>query len=206
MVTIPGAVGAFRRQAIAGVGGVPGDTLAEDTDLTISIVEAGWRVRYAAQARAWTEAPSTVRQLWTQRHRWTYGTMQSLWKHRRTLATPAGRWTLAWIGLPYLFVMACVLPLISPAADVYVLVEVGIAPWRAAAAWGGFVLVQGTLALAAFALDRERLRYLWTLPLQQLFYRQLMYLVVLHSMATAVTGGRQRWHKLARIGVDLPDL
>jgi cellulose synthase/poly-beta-1,6-N-acetylglucosamine synthase-like glycosyltransferase/peptidoglycan/xylan/chitin deacetylase (PgdA/CDA1 family) len=205
MVTIPGAVGAFRRAAISGAGGVPGDTLAEDTDLTISIVEAGWRVRYAAQARAWTEAPSTVRQLWTQRHRWTYGTMQSLWKHRRTLATPAGRRTLAWIGLPYLFVMACVLPLISPAADVYVLVEVATAPARAAALWGSFVLVQGTLTLAAFALDRERLRYLWTLPLQQLFYRQLMYLVVLHSMATALAGGRQRWHKLARLGVDAPD-
>jgi len=205
MVTIPGAVGAFRREAIAGAGGVPGDTLAEDTDLTISIVEAGWRVRYAAQARAWTEAPSTVRQLWTQRHRWTYGTMQSLWKHRRTLVTPAGRWALAWIGLPYLFVMACLLPLISPAADVYVLVEVGTAPWRAAAVWGGFVLAQGTLTLAAFALDRERLRYMWTLPFQQLFYRQLMYLVVLHSMATAVTGVRLRWHKLARIGVGAPE-
>jgi cellulose synthase/poly-beta-1,6-N-acetylglucosamine synthase-like glycosyltransferase/peptidoglycan/xylan/chitin deacetylase (PgdA/CDA1 family) len=210
MVTIPGAVGAFRREAIAQVGGVPRNTLAEDTDLTIAIGEAGWRVRYAAQARAWTEAPSTVGQLWAQRHRWTYGTMQSLWKHRRTVLSPArrspsGRRMLAWVGLPYLFLMACVLPLISPAADVYVLVELWSAPRHAATLWATFVLVQGLLTLVAFALDRERLRYLWTLPFQQVFYRQLMYLVVLHSMATALTGVRLPWHKLTRIGVEVPD-
>jgi cellulose synthase/poly-beta-1,6-N-acetylglucosamine synthase-like glycosyltransferase len=204
MVTIPGAVGAFRREAITGVGGVPVNTLAEDTDLTIAIGEAGWRVRYAAQARAWTEVPSTLGQLWMQRHRWTYGTLQSLWKHRRTVASPAGRWALAWLGLPYLFLIGCVLPLLSPAADVYVLVRLPSAPWQAAGLWAGFVVLQGTLTLIALLLDGERLRYLWTLPLQQLFYRQLMYLVVLHSMATAVTGVRLRWHKLDRVGVELP--
>jgi cellulose synthase/poly-beta-1,6-N-acetylglucosamine synthase-like glycosyltransferase/peptidoglycan/xylan/chitin deacetylase (PgdA/CDA1 family) len=204
MVTIPGAVGAFRREAIADVGGVPGDTLAEDTDLTIAIGEIGWRTRYTAHARAWTEAPFTLGQLWTQRHRWAYGTIQSLWKHRRTLVSPSGRWALAWIGLPYLFLMSCVLPLISPAADTYLVIEAWIAPWRGAALAGGYLITQGTLALAAFLLDRERLRYLWTLPVQQLFYRQLIYLVALHSMATAVTGVRLRWHKLERIGVSVP--
>jgi cellulose synthase/poly-beta-1,6-N-acetylglucosamine synthase-like glycosyltransferase/peptidoglycan/xylan/chitin deacetylase (PgdA/CDA1 family) len=204
MVTIPGAVGAFRREAIAGAGGVPGSTLAEDTDLTLAIGEAGWRVRYAAQARGWTEAPATVRQLWTQRHRWAYGTLQSLWKHRGTVLSPSGRWALAWIGLPYLFLTACALPLVSAAADVFILVEAWAAPWRAVALGAGLIAVQGTLALAAFLLDREPLRYLWTLPVQQLVYRQLIYLVVFHSMATAATGVRLRWHKLPRAGVELP--
>lgn len=201
MATIPGAVGAFRREAIAGAGGVPGSTLAEDTDLTLAIGEAGWRVRYAARARAWTEAPATVRQLWTQRHRWAYGTLQSLWKHRGTVLSPSGRWALAWIGLPYLFLMACALPLVSAAADVFILVEAWVAPWNAVALAAGLIAVQGTLTLAAFLFDREPLRYLWTLPVQQLVYRQLMYLVVLHSMATAATGARLRWHKLSRTGV-----
>ncbi len=61
MPTVPGAVGAFRRRALADVGGVSGATLAEDTDLTLAIGRAGWRVVYAEDARAWTEAPATLR-------------------------------------------------------------------------------------------------------------------------------------------------
>jgi hypothetical protein len=52
----------------------------------------------------------------------------------------------------------------------------------------------------AFRLDRESLRPLWALPLQQIAYRQIMYAVLLHSMVTAATGGRLRWQKLNRTG------
>jgi hypothetical protein len=41
---------------------------------------------------------------------------------------------------------------------------------------------------------------LWVLPLQQFAYRQLMYLVLIQSALTALTGARLRWHKLARSG------
>src|SRR5206468_175254 len=64
--------------------GVSADTLAEDTDLTMAIIRAGWRVVYEERAVAWTEAPSTLRQLWRQRYRWCYGTLQEMWKHRRS--------------------------------------------------------------------------------------------------------------------------
>ena len=66
MQTVPGAIGAFRRAALADVGGVPTDTLAEDTDLTLLLGLAGWRVAYAGHARAWTEAPATLGSLWRQ--------------------------------------------------------------------------------------------------------------------------------------------
>src|SRR5690606_30282668 len=85
MPTIPGAIGAFRRQVLADVGGVSADTLAEDTDLTMAVLRAGWRVSYEERALAWTEAPSSLRQLWRQRYRWCYGTMQAMWKHRHAL-------------------------------------------------------------------------------------------------------------------------
>src|SRR5690606_21327123 len=63
MPTVPGAIGAFRRQALADVGGVSAATLAEDTDLTMGVIRAGWRVVYEETAIAWTEAPATLRQL-----------------------------------------------------------------------------------------------------------------------------------------------
>jgi cellulose synthase/poly-beta-1,6-N-acetylglucosamine synthase-like glycosyltransferase/peptidoglycan/xylan/chitin deacetylase (PgdA/CDA1 family) len=83
--TVPGAIGAFRRQALGDIGGVSGATLAEDTDITLDIGRAGWRVVYEGRARAWTEAPSTLRTFYRQRSRWAYGTIQSMWKHRGAL-------------------------------------------------------------------------------------------------------------------------
>src|SRR5213076_2538006 len=88
-------------------------TLAEDTDLTLSIARAGWLVVYAEDARAWTEAPATLGSLWRQRYRWSYGTLQAVWKHRRALAhlrDPAQR-RIALVGLPYLVLFQILLPL-----------------------------------------------------------------------------------------------
>jgi hypothetical protein len=45
------------------------------------------------------------------------------------------------------------------------------------------------------------LRPLWAVPVQQVVYRQLMYLVVVQSVATALAGTRLRWHKLRRLGL-----
>jgi cellulose synthase/poly-beta-1,6-N-acetylglucosamine synthase-like glycosyltransferase len=94
MPTVPGAIGAFRRAAIAQVGGLSDDTLAEDADLTTAICRAGWRVVYAPDARAWTEVPASVGQLWRQRYRWCYGTLQAMWKHKRAMvsAVRPGGW------------------------------------------------------------------------------------------------------------------
>src|SRR5207245_7345271 len=64
MPTVPGAIGAFRRQALEAIGGISDETLAEDTDITIALGRAGWRVAYAEEARAWTEAPSSLAALW----------------------------------------------------------------------------------------------------------------------------------------------
>ena len=52
----------------------------------------------------------------------------------------------------------------------------------------------------ALRLDRERYGPLWSLPLQQFVYRQLMYLVVVQSVVTALLGSRLRWHRMVRTG------
>lgn len=52
VTTVPGAAAAWRRAAIDAVGGVPGDTRVEDTDLTIAVGRAGWRVVYQPEAVA----------------------------------------------------------------------------------------------------------------------------------------------------------
>jgi len=203
MPTVPGAVGAFRRQSLQAVGGVSDDTLAEDTDLTMAINRGGWLVVYQPRARAWTEAPASLGALWRQRYRWCYGTMQAMWKHRRAVREggPLGRY-----GIPYLFLFQVLLPLLAPAIDLFALYGlIFLDPLPVIAYWVGFNLVQLVVGAYAFRLDGERLGPLWAVPMQQFVYRQLMYLVVVQSVMSAAVGTRLRWHKLRRTGgVEVP--
>jgi hypothetical protein len=72
--------------------------------------------------------------------------------------------------------------------------------WASLAMWFAVLGIQLLCAAYAFRLDREKYRYLLMMPLQQLAYRQMMYLVLIHSSITALTGGRLRWQKLKRTG------
>ncbi|MGW7241710.1 bifunctional polysaccharide deacetylase/glycosyltransferase family 2 protein [Streptomyces sp. NPDC054804] len=201
MPTIPGAIGAFRRDAVLQVGGMSEDTLAEDTDITIAMHRAGWRVVYQEHAKAWTEAPGSLKQLWSQRYRWSYGTMQALWKHRKSLTDkgPSGRF--GRVGMPLVVLFQIVTPVFAPLIDVFTVYSMIFVDFEAALlAWLAVLGIQLGCAAYAFRLDKERYRYLLMMPLQQLAYRQMMYLVLIHSCITALTGGRLRWQKLKRTG------
>ncbi|NGM13783.1 bifunctional polysaccharide deacetylase/glycosyltransferase family 2 protein [Verrucosispora sioxanthis] len=202
MSTVPGAIGAFRRQALRYAGGLTDDTLAEDTDVTMALGRAGWKVVYEETARAWTEAPATLGQLWKQRYRWSYGTMQAMWKHRRSLVDrgASGRFTRRC--LLFLSLFGVLLPLLAPVIDLLALYGLFFLDRTATAvAWLVMLALQTLTAVVAFRLDREKLSVLWVLPLQQFVYRQLMYLVMIQSVTTALTGGRLGWQKLRRTGL-----
>ena len=200
MPTVPGAVGAFRREAIDAVGGFSTATLAEDTDLTIAIGRIGWRVVYVEDARGWTETPATLSGLWRQRYRWSYGTMQAVWKHRSALwRREPGK--VGRRGLPYLVLFQIALPALAPLIDAFAIYGVVfLDPVPVLGYWLGFNLLQLCLGAYAFRLDRESPRSLVALPLQQFVYRQLMYLVVVQSMISAVRGVRLRWQHVERTG------
>jgi len=201
MPTVPGAIGAFRIETLRRVGGVSDDTLAEDTDLTMAICRDGWRVVYQEDARAWTEAPASLGALWRQRYRWCYGTMQAMWKHRGAVLQkgPAGK--LGRRGLGYLLVLQVILPLFAPVVDIFAVYGLlFLDPMRIAVLWLAFLALQLGMAVYAFRMDGESLKPLWTLPLQQVVYRQMMYLVVIQSLFTAVAGTRLRWHRMQRYG------
>jgi cellulose synthase/poly-beta-1,6-N-acetylglucosamine synthase-like glycosyltransferase/peptidoglycan/xylan/chitin deacetylase (PgdA/CDA1 family) len=202
MPTVPGAVGAFRRRALLAAGGVSGDTLAEDTDLTMAICREGWEVTYEESAVAWTEAPATLRQLWRQRYRWCYGTMQSMWKHRRAVLEHGASGRLGRRCLAYLVLFHVVLPLFAPMVDVAMVYSLMfLNPARTLEFWLGFACLQALICGYALWLDGERLTPLWALPLQQVVYRQLLYLVTVQSLITALLGSHQRWQPIHRAGV-----
>jgi peptidoglycan-N-acetylglucosamine deacetylase len=211
ITVVPGALGAWRRKAIEDAGGITADTVAEDADLTIAIRRLGWRITYDEEAIAWTEAPETPAMLIRQRFRWTFGTLQSFWKHSSTLFRPKYG-TLGFIALPNIFVFQIVLPLISPLLDLLFfgsLVLWGLAQlhitqipqlWttadvqRSVVFFLGFLIIDVLTCVIAFALERHED---WTLLipvlLQRFYYRQLMYIVLFRSVKEAVSGRPVGW-------------
>jgi peptidoglycan-N-acetylglucosamine deacetylase len=210
ITVVPGALGAWRKKAIEAAGGITADTVAEDADLTIAIRRLGWRISYDEEAIAWTEAPETPGVLIRQRFRWTFGTLQSFWKHSDTLFRPKYG-TLGWIALPNIFVFQLALPLISPIIDLMffgslLLWALGQKVAHLPQLWTtadversilfflGFLLIDVCTCIVAFALERKED---WTLLvpvlLQRFYYRQLMYVVLFRSVKEAVSGRPVGW-------------
>jgi cellulose synthase/poly-beta-1,6-N-acetylglucosamine synthase-like glycosyltransferase len=161
----------------------------------------GWRVVYEEGAKAWTEAPASLNALWRQRYRWCYGTLQAMWKHRGALVQRGAAGKLGRRGLIYLLLFQVLLPLLAPVVDIFALYGLFfLDPVRILGLWFAFLLLQFLMGLYAFRLDGERPGPLWSLPLQQFVYRQLMYLVVIQSVFTAVSGSRLRWQRMERYG------
>src|SRR5882762_5203742 len=212
ITVVPGALGAWRKKAIEAAGGITADTVAEDADLTIAIRRLGWRVSYDEEAIAWTEAPETPGQLIRQRFRWTFGTLQSFWKHSDTLFRPKYG-TLGFIALPNIFIFQLILPLISPIIDLLFLGSVAIwalekmhVSWlftlratdddlmRSVLFFIGFLLIDVLTCVLAFALERkEDWTLLFPVLLQRFYYRQLMYVVLFRSVKEAVSGRPVGW-------------
>jgi peptidoglycan-N-acetylglucosamine deacetylase len=213
ITVVPGAVGAWRRDLVKRAGGFSSDTLAEDQDLTLQLRRLGYRISYEENAIAWTEAPDNLRALAKQRFRWSFGTLQCMWKHRDAfLRRRFG--TLSMIAMPNVWVFQILFPLISPVMDLMLVWTLVWAAWQRFEHPSEYVatnllqvlfyyavfLVVDWLA-AAFALlleKRERTSLLWWLFLQRFCYRQLMYWVMIKSVITAARGGLIGWGKLER--------
>ncbi len=220
VTVVPGAIGAWRRKAVQAVAGYRSDTFAEDMDLTWRLRRAGWKIENESEALAFTEAPDSLAAFFKQRFRWTYGTLQCLWKHRGAL----GRY--GWFGravLPSLWVFQILFQLLSPVIDL----QIAWTLWSAGTAYVSsailthdwqplpqaveslsgvatlfvffFVLELGGAAVA-YALDRERPRDLLWLFWQRFVYRQVMYAVAVMSVRHAIWGRRAGWGKLERKG------
>ncbi len=200
ITVVPGAVGAYRREAVGAAGGMKSDTLAEDTDLTLELQRAGYRIDYAPRAVAWTEAPETFSALARQRFRWCFGTMQCLWKHRDMVFDPR-RGALGNFSLPGIWFFQVVLVALVPLVDVLLLVSIIAGDGGAVLVYFlVFLLADFILALLGCLLEREPWhRSLLILPMRFL-YRPLLSWVVWKSLHRALQGVFVEWGKLERKG------
>jgi len=82
-IIVHGTMCLIRRTAIEGAGGWSSDTICEDTDLGLSILEAGWRAVYTNRRYGWGLLPDSFEAFKKQRYRWASGGTQIMKKHWR---------------------------------------------------------------------------------------------------------------------------
>ncbi|HVO79716.1 MAG TPA: glycosyltransferase [Terriglobales bacterium] len=213
---VPGAIGAWRTSAVREAGGYHTDTVAEDADLTMALLRRGYRVEYEDLALAYTEAPVNARGLMRQRFRWSFGILQSVWKHSAVFARKG---VLGFVALPNILIFQILLPLVSPFIDV---MFAGGALWyaiqkyfhpesydpadfdRLVVFFVAFLVIDFITSAIAFALERrqpEAREDVWLLSqvwLQRFAYRQLFSVVLLKTLKRAIEGRKFAWDKLER--------
>ena len=207
ITVVPGAIGAFRKDAILIAGGFTTDTLAEDCDLTMRLLRNGYIIRNCTTALSYTEAPETFREFMKQRFRWSFGIMQCFWKHRDTIFNKKYK-NFGMIAMPNILIFQILLPVLAPLADIILVVSLLAASLGIVVSslphiilyYCIFTLIDVAGAALAFAYEKENhLKLIWMLP-QRLIYRQMMYYILLKSINKAIKGELQGWGALNRTG------
>lgn len=200
ITVVPGAIGGFKRQAIIDAGGFTTDTLAEDCDITIRILKAGYQVENEPQAVAYTEAPETLKQFMKQRNRWSFGVMQTFWKHRIMLFNNNYK-NIGFVALPDMLLFKYIIPFFTPFADLLMLI--GLFTGNAGKIgfyYLIFMIIDAAIAAVAFGYEKENpSKLLWLIP-QRLVYRWLMMVVLFKAFKRAIKGELQHWGVLKRTG------
>jgi len=200
ILVVPGACAAWRRSAILAVGGYSHATLAEDADLTLALHEAGYRIEQADDAVADTEAPEDVDALLAQRTRWTYGTLQAIFRHRRMLF----RLRYGWLGTVILpgYVLSVLLPIVLlPFVTVMAVLTVINQGWGVLMFYFAlFMIANIAVAAVAVRLMHEPFTHLLMVPIYRLVYEPLRAYLLYSSTAVAIKGVRMGWRKLQRTG------
>jgi len=192
---VPGATGAWKKQKVIEAGGYSDLTLTEDADLTLTMLEKGAKIVYAPDAVSITEAPENTLALFKQRFRWSFGTFQCLWKHRKTFF----KGSPGWVALPNMFIFQIIFPVLSPIGDLVFLLSIIRGDMKAImAGYILFLFMDFAGSLIAFTIDKAPFRYMWLILIQRFFYRQFMYVVTFKSIIASFKGRRHGWNKLDR--------
>lgn len=216
VTVVPGAIGAWRTDAVRAGGCYPINTVAEDADLTMNLLEHGYKVVYEDKALAFTEAPINANGLMRQRFRWSFGTLQAVFKHRSAFTKNKA---MGLFALPNIVIFQMLLPLVSPFIDlmfvagvIHYLLDRHFHPEAASSAsfekllayFMTFLVIDFVTSTLAFSLERKHpankgdgwlLFHIW---LQRFAYRQLFSIVLFKTIKRAIDGRPFNWDKLER--------
>jgi len=198
---VPGPMGIFRREAIESVGYYDSDTFAEDFDMTVRLLAAGWKIDYEPKAIAYTEAPEELLDLIKQRYRWCRGVLQALRKQKHLLTrsegnitTPLSLWYMMFEGLLWPAMNIFTNLFFVWIALIYGMTKL-LVMW-----WLLLTILDILIAVYAIIMEREDM----SLALYAVFYRFFYVLIIdvckVFATLEELVGLDMSWGKLARKG------
>lgn len=198
---IPGPIGVFRRDALVAVAGYDTDTFAEDADLSLKLLTAGWHVVYEEHAVAWTEAPESFLELVKQRYRWTRGILQALRKRASWLTQPRCG-TAVWLSLLAMLFEAIVWPAFNVLGNLLFTIgalsagiTAGIFYW-----WVLLTMLDVAAALHTVGMEEEDLRLVPYAVLYRFFFITMIDVAKLFATIEELARVPMSWGKLERAG------
>jgi cellulose synthase/poly-beta-1,6-N-acetylglucosamine synthase-like glycosyltransferase len=198
---IPGPIGLFRREVLVSVGGFATDTFAEDADLTLTILTAGWQIAYEERAIAWTEAPEELLSLIKQRYRWTRGILQALRKRGPSLASSQSG-LVVWISLQAMLFEAIIWPAMNVLGNLFFSVA-ALSTGAASAVvywWLLLTMLDVAAALLSIAMEREDLALVPYALVYRFFFISIIDVAKLFATGEELAHVRMTWGKLERAG------
>ena len=202
VMVIPGAIGLFRKSAIDEVGPFVSDTVAEDCDMTMRLLKAGYTITTCNDAIAMTEAPESLNNLMKQRRRWTFGILQCFWKNRKYLFGKKYK-NMGWVVLPNILIFQMILPLFAPLVDFALVISLLFGKtMETILLYVLYMLVDFVIATVAYAYDKQKIRLVDLLMIipQRIIYRQILFIVLLQTYLHILKGELMQWGVLKRTG------
>ncbi len=217
LLLISGALGMFDREIVIQAGGYHTNTVGEDMELVVRMRRymadkgQGYDVVYIPDPLCWTEVPDTIKVLARQRSRWTRGTMETLFTHRKLFLNPKyGK--LGMLGYPYWLVFEYVAPIIEFLGILWFIFLAITGNLN----WPFFLLLFGFVYFFAVSLSiwsvlfeemtyhkyerkRDVFRLIGTAFLEPIFYHPLVMLMSIKGNLDKIFN-RNSWGKMERKG------
>jgi len=222
LLLISGALGLFDKEVVINCGGYYTKTVGEDMELVVRMrkymADRGlkYKVVYISDPLCWTEAPSTLKVLGTQRNRWTRGTIDTIMLHRNIFMNPKYGF-MGMVSHPYWVFFEWLAPIIEFLGILYfiVIALLGEANWPFFAIMFTFVyffaitfstyaILFDHLSYYRYKKKRMIIKLLMTAWLEPFLYHPLVVYWGLRGNFDYFIRKKKSWGKMTRAGFEMP--
>ncbi len=198
---IPGPIGMFRKKTVQEIGKYTDDTYAEDCDLTLRLIEAGYKIDYEIDAISYTEAPESLLDLLKQRYRWTRGILQSILKHKRKLFSFYSNFSLSMV-LWYMLFEAIFWPVASILANLFIIYVSLLSGFGQMLLywWIIFTILDVSASIYCVSVTKERMQLVLYSIYYRIFFINIINIAKVLATLEEFFGIEMNWGKLERKG------
>lgn len=222
LLLISGALGLFDKEVVINCGGYYTKTVGEDMELVVRMRKymadnnQEYKVVYISDPLCWTEAPSTLKVLGSQRNRWTRGTIDTIMLHHNIFMNPKYGF-MGMVSHPYWVFFEWFAPIIEFAGILYFITMalLGFANWPFffimlcfvyffAITFSTYAILFDHLAYNRYKKKRMIIKLLLTSWLEPFFYHPLVVYWGLRGNFDYFIRRKKSWGKMTRAGFQMP--